>query len=154
MDVSRLLATRTHGRLYFSRLYINGKECLPGDGTDILDKAVYLTDEIHLTHDQNNITFGFATDNYTRSFNQPLFEYRLRGYDNTWYTTTGHSISYPKLPAGNYTLEVRMKPSTWQTEGDVEKLTLKLKVSPPFYLSTLAYIIYIAIFFSLICAFY
>lgn len=154
MDVSRLLATRTHGRLYFSRLYINGKECLPGDGTDILDKAVYLTDEIHLNHDQNNITFGFATDNYTRSFNQPLFEYRLRSYDNTWYTTTGHSISYPKLPAGNYTLEVRMKPSTWQTEGDVEKLTLKLKVSPPFYLSTLAYIIYIAIFFSLICAFY
>ena len=138
MDVSRLLATRTHGRLYFSRLYINGKECLPGDGTDILDKAVYLTDEIHLNHDQNNITFGFATDNYTRSFNQPLFEYRLRGYDNTWYTTTGHSISYPKLPAGNYTLEVRMKPSTWQTEGDVEKLALKLKVSPPFYLYTFA----------------
>lgn len=39
MDVSRLLATRSYGRLYFSRLYINGKECLPDDGTGILNKA-------------------------------------------------------------------------------------------------------------------
>ena len=101
MDVSRLLATRTYGRLYFSRLYINGKECLPGDGTDI---------------EKVKIKVSTSQANYLRDL--PLHE------------------------------------SQQETEGDVEKLTLKLKVSPPFYLSTLAYIIYIAIFFSLICAFY
>lgn len=154
MNIGKLLALKSHEQIYFSQIDINGKQCLPDDGTDVLDKAIYLTEDIHLSHDQNNITFHFATDNYARSVNQPLYEYRLRGYDNTWYQTTNNSISYPKLPAGKYTLEVRQKPSAWQTEKDVTMLSLKLTVSPPFYLSTLAYIIYIAIFMGLAWAFY
>ena len=154
INIGRILATRQHGHIYLSRLDVNGKECTPDDGTGILDKAVYLTPKLHLNHDQNNITFWFATDNYANGISQTIYEYRLRGYDNTWYPTTGGSISYPKLPAGSYTLEVREKPTAWQKAGDVATLSVDLTVSPPFYLSTIACIIYIAFAFALAWAFY
>ena len=154
IDIDKLLASKPHGHIYLSRLDVNGRECSPGDGTGILDKAIYLTPKLHLNHDQNNITFWFATDNYTNGISQPMYEYRLRGYDNTWYPTTGGSISYPKLPAGSYTLEVREKPAAWQRADEVATLSVGLTVSPPFYLSTIAYIIYIAIVIGLAWAFY
>ena len=154
MNVGKLLAMKTSGRLFFSRMEVNGKACLPDDGTDILERAVYLTDKIRLNHDQNNITFWFADDNFSRNISQPLYEYRLLGYDDNWRQTSDKSISYPKLPAGKYTLEVREKPTAWQTGKDVATLSMQLTVSPPFYLSTFAYIIYIAIAVALAWAFY
>ena len=154
MNVGKLLAMNNGGKLFFSRMAVNGKDCIPDDGTDILDRAVYLTDKIQLNHDQNNITFWFADDNFSRNISQAVYEYRLRGYDDNWYQTSGKSISYPKLPAGKYTLEVREKPTAWQTGKDVATLSMQISVSPPFYLSTIAYIIYIAAIISLAWAFY
>ncbi len=154
MNIYKLLAAKPAGRPYLSRLDVNGKQCLPDDSTGILDKPAYLSDEIRLNYDQNNITFRFATDDYSANINQPTFEYRLKGFDDTWFQTTTSKIVYPKLPAGKYTLEVRQKPAAWQTESDMPTLSIKLRVSPPFYLSTFAYIIYIAIILALAWAFY
>lgn len=154
MDISKIFAQKSNSRIYLSRLEVNGKICLPDDGTGIIDKAIYLTDHIHLKYDQNNIAFRFATDGYANSISRSIYEYRLRGYDDRWYQTDGKSIAFPKLPAGKYTLEIRKKPSAWQSGGDVAMLSMCVKVSPPLYLSTFAYIIYIGIIVALICAFY
>lgn len=153
-SMAALMTHKTSDRLYMSRIVVNNHDCTPSDGTGILESAAYLTDRLHLNHDQNNITFWFATNHNADNISQPIYEYRLKGYDDTWQTTSERSITYPKLPAGNYTLEIREKAEPWQDTANAETLRMKVTVAPPFYRSPLAYLLYTAMLIGMAWAFY
>jgi hypothetical protein len=59
-----------------------------------------------LSHKDNNIKFEFAGISF-RSGGEIIYDYRLIGLDTTWKTTRDNVLSYPTLPSGDYTLELR-----------------------------------------------
>lgn len=58
-----------------------------------------------------------------------LFSWKLEGQDNRWNTyTTNRYINYTNLPAGNYTLAIRLYDG-----GILSERKLTVVVAPPFW---------------------
>lgn len=129
-------------KIILSRLIVNGREISVGDKTGILQHSLCHTGEITLNADQSMFSIEFATSNYIPA-NKDDIIYRLEGFSNEWTSTRGlHTITYPNLNAGTYTLLIK-------PEGKDENLCpqaqLTIHVLPPYYKTTLAYFIYIII---------
>lgn len=125
--------------LFFDKLFINNQQVLPGDKFGILKETLPLCSEIDLKYNQNNITIEFATSNYLRTMTHK-YEYKLEGFDQGWLPTRARSISYTNLNTGTYTLLIREISQQREREGKV--YSLNINISPPFYLTTVAFIIY------------
>ncbi len=126
--------------LFFDKLFINNQQVLPGDKSGILKETLPLCSEIDLKYNQNNITIEFATSNYLRTKTHE-YEYKLEGFDQDWLSTRMRSISYTNLNTGTYTLLVREISQQGGREGKV--YSLNINIHPPFYLTTVAFIIYV-----------
>ena len=122
----------------FGELYVNGEEIKPGDDSGILDEALRFTKEIVLSHDDKMFSVEPFTTNFIRTYDMPL-QYRMKGVADQWIPTRTKVISFNGLSAGTYTLELRCPGS------DIEPVSLRIKILPPWYMSWWAYIIYIAI---------
>ncbi len=112
-------------------------------GRIILDKSVNTSHRLNLKYDENAFTVLLAT-NHVSVPEKCHFMYRLKGFgDDKWFTTVESqpSVTYTNLHPGTYTLQVRVV----ERDGTIAKETseLLIHISPPFYMSTWAYIIYI-----------
>lgn len=121
-------------------LKINNKTTLPGEG--ILTQNIETTQLITLPYAQNHITLDFvAMDFAAAAKNQ--FRYRLEGVDKKDVeSTTAHSVNYSNLAPGKYTFEL----SSGGAHGvwpDELKQMLTIRVLPPWWRSSLAYLMYI-----------
>lgn len=69
------------------------------------------------------------------------FMYKLEGYDSDWIETDRPFAAYQKLGGGSYTLHVRAsnRHGVWNEAG----VAIKLKVTPPFWRSWYAFIVYV-----------
>lgn len=74
------------------------------------------------------------------------FLYHLEGHDDKWHKTDGRSISFPVLPSGKYTLQIKYINSVTGTHSP--ECSLPIRITPPPYRSLVAYIIYIIIAIS------
>jgi ligand-binding sensor domain-containing protein/DNA-binding CsgD family transcriptional regulator len=86
-------------------------------------------------------------------FSAPLFayqsnieySYRLKGFDNEWSEYNSRTEKeYTKLPAGNYSFEVKVRNNLLQESATA---IYRFTVLPPWYASTWAYVLYLTIFF-------
>lgn len=134
-------------RPIFSGLLIRGREVRVGEeihGRVVLEESLETNPHLHLRYNENNFTIqlgsSYATVGYSHSF-----AYRLDGFDedDQWSETTSQNpnISYMSLDPGSYTLRVRMLGSDGSM-GVIES-QLHIRVSPPFYRSWWAYLIYL-----------
>lgn len=123
---------------HFDQLSIFNKTIQPGDETDILSCILDKTKEIHLKHNQNNLTIEIATFSYIDDV-YSSFEYTLEGFDQSWNQMQGKHITYTSLSPGNYTLKVRPVVSG---KGQAEEICLNIHVAPPFYASIWAWLVY------------
>ncbi|WDF80609.1 two-component regulator propeller domain-containing protein [Mucilaginibacter sp. KACC 22773] len=112
------------------------------DGHIILSKAISATQEITLNHSENVFTIEFAALNFFNP-NKITHQYMMEGFDKGWLTADNatRKATYTNLDAGNYTFNVR----AIGQEGKWEPIHIKLKIKvlPPFWKSTLAYVIYL-----------
>lgn len=123
----------------FTRLFINGKEVKVNDNTSILKKSLSFTSSLILQSNHSTIGIEFATSNYIPA-NHDKIIYRLEGFSDEWNTTHDQNlITYTNLNAGDYKLILK---NDIQDVGYNQEVTLLITVLPPFYKSTLAYIIY------------
>ena len=130
-------------RIVPSRLLVNGEPVEVGDATGILHKSLCHSPSITLPSRYSVFTVEFATSNFLPA-NKDEFVYRLRGFSNEWTPTRNqHEITYTNLPPGHYTLMVR---SANPKGHDPEVASLDIEILPPFYRSTLAWILYALIF--------
>ena len=69
--------------------------------------------------------------------------YKLEGFDDQWRQCTPGSatITYSKIPYGKYSFRVRLPAGSDHAGPEAEK-RLFIEVSPPFYLSAAAYVVY------------
>ncbi len=79
------------------------------------------------------ISFGFASLNYTGD-GKDQYAYMLSGFDNDWnYVGTNRMATYTNLDPGKYVFQVK----TRNNEGkwSINMLSLKLTITPPFWLT-------------------
>jgi signal transduction histidine kinase len=96
--------------------------------------------QIELRHTDNIIELDLATSSY-RNTDQQQFEYRLEGLSEAWISLGNRStITLTNLDAGKYTLWLRASNDDDVWSEDTRALTIRQL--PPWWASTVAYIIY------------
>ncbi len=104
-----------------------------------------LSDRFLLSHSQNSFTLEFSLLNYKNTDNIS-FQYRIN--DGKWSTTNegANTVTFNKLTPGKYKIEVRAANNgSYSKQPTIIHITIK----DPWYASTLAYITYGLILFSL-----
>lgn len=106
-----------------------------------LDKPLYMADKITLSYENNSFSIRFIA----LSFEDPAknrYSYILRGVDKEWIMNSeSNTASYTNLAPGEYQFEVRGSNNDRQWNENTTILTVV--ITPPWWRSTVAYIIYI-----------
>lgn len=133
----------------FSGLVLFNEEVEVGakyNGRVILERALDLERSVILKSSENQFTIQMGSDNGGAK-NHTRFVYRLKGFNDKWIKTSSSNpdITYMGLPAGSYTLCVRMLKDDG-TMGEIEsRLTITIKGS--WYTSWWAVLLYAVILF-------
>ncbi|WP_418263628.1 hybrid sensor histidine kinase/response regulator transcription factor [Flavobacterium faecale] len=122
------------------------------DGRVILNNAINQTDKIVLPYNLNSFEFVFSSMHFS---NPPKNRYKfiLEGFEDKQQTSIGLErkfASYTNVPPGDYTFKVYGSNSAgiW---SDVPK-EIKITITPPWYLTTVAILFFIGILLVIIYA--
>ncbi len=126
-------------KIYFSDLEVNNKRVNVNDKTEILNESLNFKKSISLKSTDAIISVFFGTTNYIKA-NACEYEYRLEGLSDEWIRCSNNRIPISNLPRGKYQLTVRGKYLNSATYTD--EIKLGIRVNPPFYASSIAFIIY------------
>ena len=85
-----------------------------------------------LPYENNSLQVTFAALTYVQGSNVQ-FRYRLVGVDGDWKETPQHELNYPKLPPGQYTLEVLARNA--QGIWSAEPARLSFQIQTPWWLT-------------------
>ena len=110
----------------------------------LLENSIGDTEVLELRHNQNFLSFDFASLNFT---NTPKNQYKfmMTGIDpDTVYAGTRRSADYPDMKPGKYTFWVSgsNNDGVWNEEG----LTMDIVIHPHFMKTRLAYLLYLIAF--------
>ncbi|MBG0858753.1 MAG: response regulator [Bacteroidales bacterium] len=134
--------------VYITNLYVNDKEF-----KTLYPRTEPVTDikKIDLRYDQNNIRIGYAALNYNRPlFNQ--YRYFMKGLDrDTVQAGSDMTVEYRQMPPGRYEFWVTgsNNDDIWNPAGT----SFEIHIHPPWYRSTVAYILYILTLISIIAGY-
>lgn len=106
-------------RVTITQLKIGNTEYTPGSS------------EVYLNHNQNYLSFQFASLNYFRN-SENKFAYRLEGLDKDWiYCDNRRFTNYANLPSGDYVFYV--KASNYYGEWSSEAAMLRIHIATAWY---------------------
>lgn len=127
------------------RVYISNVSTIDRDLND--SWYIYNGETINISANENYIGFDLSTIEYNNP-DKIMISYRLVGIDDDWIRLGNNTrISYSKLPAGSYTLEVKVY-SSEDLVSDIE--TLYLNVAAHWYNQPYMYILYVLIIVFLV----
>ncbi len=112
-----------------------------------LHSSIYEVDRIELNYDQNDISFEFAALHFARA-EKNQYAHKLEGYDDEWHYDNRKFAAYTNLDPGEYKFIFRGSNSegVWNDEGK----SLLIKIFPPWWQTTWAYIGYGLLFVGFI----
>ena len=111
-----------------------------------------MPDEKHrvfASYEENTLRISFSVKNYAEA-NNVEYSYRMEGLDEQWYTIDNdHYVIFRNLQPGKYTFQLRAKQKNqdWQ---DATSATLAIRISPPFWQTWWAYLVYVMMAVALI----
>lgn len=111
-------------------------------GKPIIRTGLSDAEEYRFSYEDNTFTFEFSTMDF-RSPENIYYEYRIMEFGNEWSATLPgiNRITYNHMNPGTYTLLVRAcKYGSYTPERQI-----RIIVSPPWYKTTLAYLVYLTI---------
>lgn len=108
--------------------------------------SIEYLDELSLAHNQNQISFDLALMDYSNPAKNQ-FRYRMQGITEGWVKLEGRSLNFSQLSPKTYRLEI-----VGSTDGEnwSNPRIFTFTISPPFYLSTFAYLLYFIFFGGLL----
>ncbi|MWB94157.1 response regulator [Flavobacterium sp. GA093] len=134
--------------IYITSLQINNKEVDANETNSPIKQSISHLDELELTNNQSSFNLEFASLNFTAP-ELTEYWYKLENVNKDWvYLERNNKVFFTELAPGDYVFKVKSLNSfgVWSKE-----VKLKIKILPPFWASSYAYIFY----FLLICgAFY
>lgn len=135
-----ILKKHTANKPLFTSLFVNGILVNTNSPDAILSRGITYYDQIKLAYDQNTFTLQFSNCEFFEP-GKSYYSYKLENYDDTWSEPSDvNQASYKNLLPGNYTFRVRACNSVgvWSEEEGV----LSLTITPPFWKTPWAYLIY------------
>jgi signal transduction histidine kinase/ligand-binding sensor domain-containing protein len=102
--------------------------------------ALNLAETISLDHDENDLSFSFASLDYGRP-ERNHYRFRLEDYDNVWRESgSRRTATYTNLAPGNYVFRVQgtNRDGVWNESG----ASLRIHISPPWWRTTWAQTLY------------
>lgn len=137
-------------KVVLDKLYFSDNEVEPNktiNGRVLLHQSLALSESLELGYNNRNFSIGLSAFHYERPKSNRIL-YKLEGYDKDWIKTVHNTISYARIPAGNYVLNVKAVTPDG-TESEVRML--KVKIKSPWYATNWAVSGYI--FFVLLILF-
>lgn len=131
--------------IYITNLQINNKDIEVNSPDSPIEQSISFLDELELNNSQSSFNLEFASLNYTAP-ELTEYWYQLENVNNDWvYLGRNNKVFFTELAPGDYVFKVKSLNSfgVWSKE-----VKLKIRILPPFYASTYAYLLY----FLLICA--
>jgi signal transduction histidine kinase/ligand-binding sensor domain-containing protein/DNA-binding response OmpR family regulator len=142
IDTNTLSKKDDSSSLYLTSLKINGEKVSVSDDKKIslLKENIISAQQLTLTHKENNFAFSFANINYQNT-DKLSYQYQLAGYDH-WSDVPPENLTanYTNIPAGEYQFQVRVTNSNGEWNG--AETSISILILPPWWLTTLAIIIY------------
>ncbi len=142
--------------LYFSELRVMNEPVkydpeLGGD--NILDKQITQAEHITLPNDRNMFSIMFSVLEYTNP-QKITYDYMMEGFDNDWnhIPTSTRTVTYTNLPAGKYKLMVKAFFDGYPQNYSYREIGIR--ILPPWYQTTWAYISYFILAVMMVMAFY
>ncbi len=124
--------------LMFTSLFVDDKEIMPCDSTGILSVSLPYASRINIGPGHHVIALRYSGGGCGGDLNGSDVEYKLEGYNDRWTDVrSGNEIVFTNLPAGHYTLSIRLK-----QHHEVEA-SVALSVSPYWWASWWATILWV-----------
>lgn len=129
----------TPPRSIITDIKISNRSISNVDDGEYLTNSIYDTKEISLPFDRNDLSFDFSALHFGRSDKNQYAHY-LEGDDDNWVYDNRRFASYTNLSPGEYVFHAKGSNSdgVWDTTGT----SIKITITPPWYLTTVAYIGY------------
>jgi len=109
-------------------------------GSPFLKKSIGETEAITLPYSEKVISFEFAALDFTDPATNH-YAYQMEGFDQDWVQAGNRNfVTYTNLPPGDFQFKVKgtNNDGRWNETG----ATLRLKIKPPYWKTTGAYLIY------------
>lgn len=131
-------------KVRLTELRVNSEAVTVGDSTGLLSETITYTSELTLPFSLNSLTLQFAALEFTAP-SKNRFRYYLEGAEKEWsHESTENRANYLNLSPGTYTFKVKGANSDGIWSDEIT--SLKINIQPPWYRTTLAYFIYLALF--------
>lgn len=130
--------------VYITKMGVMDSTYSAPDG-EMFTKAVSYTDKVTLNHWQKDISFDFVGLHFLNPEGNE-YSWKLDNYDTNWSTPSKERrAAYTNLSPGTYTFHVKASNADgiWNEEG----ASIKIIISPPWWLTWWAYLIYALIAF-------
>lgn len=130
---------------------VKGTSVVPGQSSP-LRIPIWEASEIRLPHDQNVFSFSLTNFDFNGEALSRL-EFMLENYDESWrHDLHDGEATYVNVPPGEYILKVRGTNSlgAWSAE----RAAIRIIISPPWWRTWWAYLLYAALAFGIVYFFY
>jgi signal transduction histidine kinase/DNA-binding response OmpR family regulator/ligand-binding sensor domain-containing protein len=136
--------------LALTDFHILNQPVVPGEernGRVVLENVINHTEKIRLKYAENSFAIYFSSLHFSAPAKNE-YKYILEGFDNDWIRKDANDriAKYTNLRPGKYTFKVLSSNNDgiWTNAPKV----LEITITPPWYLSTIAWLIYIILFLT------
>ncbi|TLX71668.1 response regulator [Labilibacter sediminis] len=141
IDPNFTYSTNEKPSIVISGIDINNQALKTGNNQDILLNDIPYTSNLHLSHDNNSLTFRFSNLEYWLP-QKSIFKYRLLGFDQQWQYTDGQQnfAIYSNLKPGKYKFEVIG--TNYMGLSSQKRAGITIDIAPPIWLSKIFFLLY------------
>ncbi|MEI9920151.1 MAG: ATP-binding protein [Bacteroidota bacterium] len=142
---STLKTNKVPPALLITNLMISNKSVHDMGEDGPLNSNFFDTDDLHLSYQQNNLSFEFAALHYANPAKNQ-YAHMLEGYDKDWVYDNRNFASYTNLDPGDYKFKIRASNAygIWNEEGKI----LNITILPPWWQTWWAYALYVIVLVS------
>ena len=129
--------------VYITGLQVNNADVSISKPNSLLDRSITYTQSITLPYNSSSISLDVAALSYVIP-EMNMYAYKMEGIDKNWIQfKNNRKIYYTKLPAGNYTFN--LKGANSEGVWNNKLVRLNIRIMPPFWATWWAYTIYLLI---------
>lgn len=127
--------------VYITGFQVHNQEISVNGNDSLLHRSIICTKQINLNHNQSSFSIDFAALSYP-SPEMTQYKYIMKGLDRGWTSLkTNRKVYFTQLLPGHYTFIV--KAANYNGIWTPQETRLEITITPPFWESVWAYIIYI-----------
>ncbi len=143
-EPEKIISSSIPCKVIFTNFQLFNKDVQVSTPGSPLKKSITFAENINLKYNQSSFGFEYSAINFLDE-SKTQYAYILENFDKGWnYVGTERKAAYTNLKPGKYIFKV--KAALWDGNWENEGTSIKIFISPPWWGTTLAYIIYLIIF--------